>query len=354
MTNSGQVAQGILQFESPVKRVVTDNSNRRRSTGNIDSRHITDITGLPLTLDTQIPTALHCSQPAHPEQATQGQGSPLTTDNSAISPGTTTNKKGSRLPVDPQNALGHGQVMIPGLGTVIDRGDNTCTRDTPPHADSAMAEELKAQLEIQTEATRQLQEQVEQAELCNELDKQEQEQQAWKATLEKLQLARENQQKAHDRRMADIAALKTVSDQAPTQLEWLQKRMAELQANTDTGNPPTEEETTHMREGLQDIIHQQRELALRATQLVKDANIPTELQALLRITQVQQENTLKENAEPQQALMDQLKAALMTKNTSPTGDWQKDVLKQFLINSSKTEAAWGGDHTKTRHPQEVN
>ena len=86
--------------------------------------------------------------------------------------------------------------------------------------------------------------------------------------------------------------------------------------------------------------------------MVQETGIITpELEALLSATNTTTPTPAEDREkdrilEEQNNLMQQLRASLTTKNTSPPGDWQKDALRQFLISSNKTRGPGGATTLK--------
>ena len=209
-----------------------------------------------------------------------------------------------------------------------------------------MATDLKTELEKQKLVMQQLQQKLEQAELQHELECQKQQQEQWKATLEKLNQAKDEKEKMHAEHMAAIRATNITPDTANPQMDWLTKKLTEI-----SGNTTSEEEIKKQKEqkqqatrALQELVEQQKQIAERAKELVQGLEITPEMHALLSATQIQDQPA--KPAIDQQVLMEQLKASLATKNTPLSGDWQKDVLRQFLTNSNKTRMDEGATTLK--------
>ena len=217
---------------------------------------------------------------------------------------------------------------------------------------SKMSDELKAEIEKQRRAAEELQQQVAEAELKNELEAQMQQQEAWKMTLAKLEEMKTERNKRHKEKLASLQAVSiNIGDDQNPQMEWLKKKMEELGLPTPPADPEQirkQEEATKAKAALQDILTQQKQLAERATEAIKGTELTPELNALLSAIHTTGTPTQAEKTptNQQDLLMEQLKASLMTKNTPTTGDWQKDVLRQFLTNSSKTTTAGGATTLK--------
>ena len=209
-----------------------------------------------------------------------------------------------------------------------------------------------------------------QAELINEIEKQKHEQEAWNLALDKLKQAKEDQAKKHAERIAALQAFKAdTADDTNPQLAWIKNRLAETK-----GAPPeaTEVEARAQqiektKKSLQDILDQQQQLAEKAAQLSKEPAllITPDIQALLNATKTNtpkaEENTIDQEALAQSTLMEQLKASLLSKNKTPPGDWQKEALRQFLVNSNKAQGAGGATILKpellrrlTNEPEEFS
>ena len=204
-----------------------------------------------------------------------------------------------------------------------------------------MAEDLRLELEKQKAATQALQDEVAKTELMNELENEKQQQQAWQATLDKLRKARTERDRKHADKLAELQAVITeCPDEGNPQLEWIQKKLLELkgaQVAVEEENKRKEQEAEKAKQTLQDILQQHEELKAKANQVVKESGVITpEIQALLSASRV-----TETTPDPSSTLLEQLKLALNTKNTSPSGDWQKDVLRQFLTSSNKTSTAGG-------------
>ena len=217
-----------------------------------------------------------------------------------------------------------------------------------------MSEELRTKLEKQKAATLSLQEQVSQTEITNELSNQKRQQEAWQAALSRFKQIEEEQQKAHAEKLVSIQAMTGPSSEGNSmQLEWLQKKIAELQP----GHDPLEEERRKQEEkrkqeeaartktALEELLQQQRDISEKAAQIASSTSstVTPEIQALIRALQPQH-ITAPENPPQnpdQQTLLEQLKLTLRSKNPAASGDWQKDMLRQFLTNSNKTTTSSG-------------
>ena len=111
-----------------------------------------------------------------------------------------------------------------------------------------------------------------------------------------------------------------------------------------------QKEIDSTKTALQGILEQQKQLVAQASSITKDTELITpEIQALLDAIQPPPAEVHREEqktAQTQQQLMDQLRAALTTKSTPASGDWQKDILRQFLIQSNKTPTTGGAMRLK--------
>ena len=223
-----------------------------------------------------------------------------------------------------------------------------------PKEHITMTEELRAELEREKAATMALQQEAAQAELVNILEKEKQEQEAWKTALEKLKQAREEQNKRHAERLAGLRAVTTVpTEEVNPQLDWIKKKLAALHGTTPEPEELIKkvEEVNKTKSALEKILEQQKQLVQQATSLTQGTDLVTpEIQGLLDTIQPPPNPNLgiQDNLEPssQDRMMEQLKAALTSKKQTSTGDWQKDALRQFLIASNRTGAAGGATTLK--------
>ena len=363
----GQVAQGILHFDSPEHKQHSNQNtpssenncatDRSTSHSHLASRSLShsNVGASPL-LNTHTPAIVTASSlsagdidytnttgyttPARISQSKQSTKDAIDT----IAADILVNKASRDTTSEQQLSKGTPQVEAStSLGFERIRLGSTDTA-------AAMAEDLKQELQRQKELTQSLQQQVAQAEVLKELEEEKQQQQAWQATLDKLKQAQEAQAILHADRLAAIEAMDTAPKQSGnTQLEWLQKKLAELRGSEPSPEElKKEEETRKAKEALEKILEEQKQLTIRAAEVAKNAGtISPEVQALLSAITPEQPKTAPDTgADGQLDMVEQLRAALMTKNSSPSGDWQKDVLRQFLTNTSKTSTPGGATTLK--------
>ena len=124
-----------------------------------------------------------------------------------------------------------------------------------------MSEELRAELDKQRAKTQSMQQQVDQAELSNEIEKEKQQQEAWQAALEKLHQARKEQQEQHAKSIASLQAVTTTPQSSDyPQLQWVQQKIRELHTENSMGEEEgkKQEEINKTKEALEGILEQQR------------------------------------------------------------------------------------------------
>ena len=222
------------------------------------------------------------------------------------------------------------------------RGDQQGVHNTPSQTE--MSDKLRAELEKQKSATKALQDKVQHTELLQELEKEKQNQEAWEAALEKLQQAKAEQTKKHEERMAALRVVETTIPEDQSQLEWVKTKLAEL--GTNKGEETTlkkVEEVENAKATLQELVEQQKQIAARAAELVQiTGNTSPEVQALLSANKRQDNSTEKGQLE----MLEQLHKALAPREPTVSGDWQKDVLRQFLTSSNKTTVPGGATTLK--------
>ena len=354
----GQVAQGIANFEP---RSPSGHKHQRTWSAPSFQTHTHDATDcivqttVQTTIDNTTPEAvtLHRSHPRN-----LGHDIPTLTYGNLGDRNRAAESRDHYL--HPTNRENHRGTPHTSLHTHIDytQNSNTVADHTQPTnpveidatantTSNNMAEQMRAELQKQKEETRLLQEQVAQAEVLNDLEREKQQQEAWRVTLDKLKQAKEEQDKAHAAKIASIHAVDTTpSPLENPQLEWLKKKMAELQGS----NPQPEEvlkkneEIQKAKSDLEAILQQQKQLAEKATLVMNSTGVTTpDMDALMSAIRPEaNERTLPQPQEHnQQSLLEQLKASLQPKSATLSGDWQKDMLRQFLTNSSKTGGAGG-------------
>ena len=109
-----------------------------------------------------------------------------------------------------------------------------------------------------------------------------------------------------------------------------------------------EEELNKTKEALKEILDQQRILTQKATALAQgSSSITPDMQALLSAINPGDSPPQPEPSQPsQENLMDQLRLALTANKNAPAGDWQKEALRHFLVNSNKTATPGGATTLK--------
>ena len=386
---AGQVAQGILHFDSPLKEGQNLQQNTRpafnihhihelsrsRSEVNNADRHPANVftpenlnqqvlEQYPLLstsfhqdkLSEQYPlscqentanTALsqtHCveSRSSTGESVDRGAASTLTNTRNQLH----AHSDNSNVELSAINSLPHTRANILALSQHSDTNQvlsNTVNLD--------MAEELRAELEKQKAITNTMQQQVEQAEIANEVEKQKQEQESWQAALNKLQQVRAEQKRKHEEKLASLRVVETtLTDDSNPQLEWIKKKIAELNGGESNSEEveAKKRDTDKAKQALENILEQQKQLSQQANTLVQETGMVTpEMQTLLNVINQDKELT----AAPKQPLdsaqmLEQLRAALSERPNIGSGDWQRDVLRQFLIKSNKTAAPGGATTLK--------
>ena len=254
---AGQVAQGILQFDTP----------ERGSPQNLDLAQSKTKGISPLNISGEQAYVLNTPKLCSPLTSRQYLGHTATDTHGLKTfelPNASTQNSESRSVghtggnCGPERTANEGE-GIPALVTSSPKGDLNPTQHTqsnytqikefattPTHPDSAtplptegittdtgkptqgltgsMAKELRSELDKQKEITQALQKQVEQAEIRNELEDQKLQQEAWQVALDKIKQAREEQARKHAKKIADLQAMDTSAkgDHNP-QMEWVQK-----------------------------------------------------------------------------------------------------------------------------------
>ena len=340
----GQVAQGILHFESPqnknrqgadrrldldlgyIKTTCVNVQPLRREAVNTHTAHLFNTNTSPDTGHTPVDSL-------NLQQSRKQYG--------AITP----NYHDSHYPL----SGGSGSNIPANRGALQDhRNMNThCAHENR----ITMTDDMRAELELQKAKTQTMQQQVEAAEMANALAREQQQQEAWQAALDKLEQAKKEQARKHAEKMASILNVSTTSqDDSNVQLDWINKKLAELHGTENTAPAPRNEELEKAKQTLKEILDKQQALAAQAKQVINENNsTDPELQALLSAinpTGEPQGTPPSSKEDEQRQLMEQLRAALTPKESTSTADWQKDVLRQFLTKSNKVNTTSGATTLK--------
>ena len=286
---SGQVAQGILQSESPVHKRYTDTATRRIAQDpDLDLEKIAP--QKRFNFEMRRHSLGSTAEFQNKQFYTSGRGvnalaaQELTLSNNsasvntqAVSRATGVNAKLSGSPTATKDTSAHTAT----LHTQTDYtqqirktgGGQQPSSATPENSTkSNMSQELRDEIERQRAPTSSMQLQVQQAELTNELEREKQQQEAWQAALDKLEQARIEQRDSHAKKLADLKAVATAPVEEPNQqLEWIKKKMAELHHQDTEEVAKKQEEEKKACAALESILQQQRELASRAATLVQEA-----------------------------------------------------------------------------------
>ena len=233
---------------------------------------------------------------------------------------------------------------------------NTHHNNPDRHHSTNMAEELKAQLEEKKKESLRLEKEMAEFQLRHELELEEQKQKEKRLAMEKLKTAREEALKKHTEPMDSIQKYDTSGHvyEGNEQLEWLKKKLA-LPTKTPE-EVKAEEENRQAILKMESILEKQKYIIAQAEQVKGEVGaISPQLAALLSaITTNVQTPEVKTTEPGQHKLMEQLRLALENKDTSLSGDWQKDALKQFLVNSNKITGPGGATTLKPELLRRLN
>ena len=204
---------------------------------------------------------------------------------------------------------------------------------------ATMAEALKLQLAKRKEESEKMAKEMEELQLRNDIEREEQSLLEKKLAMEKLTAARTEAQKRHIDRVEKLKNYETLLPEAEDdQLEWLKKKMEELQNNPQ--EKLIAEQNKQAMQQMETLLEKQKELVAQAENIkAKTGTISPELNALFSAINTNTSKpvvTVDEDNIAQNRWVEQLKVALANKDTSLSGDWQKDALRQFLVNSNKT------------------
>ena len=186
--------------------------------------------------------------------------------------------------------------------------------------------ELQAQVAKQKTKNRSMQWQVENMKLQNELDAEKLQEEQWEAALQQLKEARDKMSEEHRRNLEQIKTMNTEpahkgSGQA---VAWLQEELHNRNQETEA-----EKRYREKKQLLQDLQKQQEELQRKIADISGRDIGPTG---------VNPDNS-------QQLLLEQLRAALTTKETEK--DPNKALLKALITSQNKTYGPSGTSTLKT-------
>ena len=213
-------------------------------------------------------------------------------------------------------------------------------------------EKLKQELEQQKQQNAKLQLQLDEMRLRSEIEVEKQKEVEWAAAISKVKELKEQTQQSHLARMEKIKNTTGPVDNAgdgddPT--SWMHRELfgdrtsatEVLNSEEERRRQEAEQEQTRSVRALMD---ENTALRDRAMQLIKDnPAMKQDLAALPSAITDARYTSDKDN--PPDSMIQQLRLALSTKQTNP-GDWQKDMLKQFLTNTNKVTGPGGATTLK--------
>ena len=357
---SGKVAETVSNFESPCKNPNTSRGEkhetrggarqiqyrfRSKSTSGLETGAIIRHTRAHTSSSYSVNAIAYCSKEApqtidRTHTTTSSARDNVTIAHAQLGQHGKTNQQNN---VDSQQHQGRGaheneqQRQVQSV-TAVSPGANT------------MSEELKNKLEEKRKESLRLEKEMEEMELRAQIEREEQKHQERKAAMEKLQTAREEANKKHDERMNTIKTMepeKSADDEE--YVTWLKKKYEDMSKGMGIAKK-REEENRKAVEKAEALLEKQKDLVAQAESIKSQvADISPELAALLSAinTSIKKPEVAEPTEQGNQAkMMEYLRSALSNTDNSLTGDWQKEAVKQFLINSSKTTGIGGATTLK--------
>ena len=210
-------------------------------------------------------------------------------------------------------------------------------------------DKLREELEKQRLINEQIKTELETARLQHELDKEKMKQTEWQAARDKLEAEREKAAKEHEEHLKKLSETKAEApppEDKDVTIASLKAQLAELQ-----GHKPKPDEKSlkqqQVADQLKELMDQQRKITMAAKEVAKECETNPQIQALLDKLQMQEEESKpKQPQDDQTKLMEQLLNTLQGKEVESKLDKQKEILRQFLVDSNKTSTTGGATTLK--------
>ena len=200
-------------------------------------------------------------------------------------------------------------------------------------------EDLRKQLEELRNSNAKLEQEAERLCITTQLDQERRKQAEWETTLCNMKDRNTHEESARVDKMWQLHELMEQARSCDTKdpVSWLQDKL-----NSMTGRTTDHEREVRLRdktEKLRMIAHQQQALASEAVDLVQDEETTPKIQQLLQQLRVNTRDMVTDK-DHQENLMQQL-CTTLNPGTGENTATQRELIKQFLCNSSKMPAQGG-------------
>ena len=204
---------------------------------------------------------------------------------------------------------------------------------------------LQEQLLEKQRLNAELQEQLDALQMEHKLDQENKALKEKQLAIQKLQEAKETARLEHEKRLEQIKEQQVTVGGNPT-LDWLKQQM-ELASQKDSAEQDKKKEEAQAKLRQLKLITEQKAKLQQEAQILAQGieGIDEEVQEVLKQAGIGE--PISQTSE-QDKLLQQLKAALTTKETPSTVDTQKEIIKYFLTSGNKTQGIGG---TNTLKPQ---
>ena len=214
-----------------------------------------------------------------------------------------------------------------------------------PQPEMSELDSLKEELKRQREANEKIKTELEEARLRNEIDREKMKQLEWQTAKQKLEEERASMAQAHEE------AMKAINEAAPqpkdeSSVEYLKQKLAELTGEKAT--KPREQDDSKQKQvadQLQELRKQQQQITQAAKEAAKDHEDNPQIQELLKKLEVK-EDPKPAPQDDQARLMEHLLSTLQGKEVESQMTRQKEILRQFLVDSNKTSTTGGATTLK--------
>ena len=212
-------------------------------------------------------------------------------------------------------------------------------------------ERLRQELKQQKEANETIKRDLEESRLRQQIEEEKLKQIEWQQAKEHLATREASIKAHHEQAMKEMAALAT--DPAPTEnpsLQYLKDKIAELQGAPKPSEDKKPEEPTpvpskEVADQLKALLNRQQELEKTAREAVKGHEHNPMIQDLLQKLSTHRETPAPPQDE-QSKLMDHLIQTIQGQHKDPKVEQQKDILRQFLVDSNKITTTGGATTLK--------
>ena len=228
----------------------------------------------------------------------------------------------------------------------------TTSTETSPHPDSEMSEleQLRKELQKQQDLNAQLETEMEAMRLRSQIQAEKMKQQEWQVARDRLEQEQALAAQRHEETLKKLKEVKTDDVPDNPSVQFLKEKLAEL---TGEEHPKINLEAQakakkqqEVADQLQALMKQQEDIAQAARKITTGYDSEPRIQEMLEKLQTPTPKAHEPQKDEQTKLMEHLLNTLQGKETESQISKQKEVLRQFLIDSNKTTTAGGATTLK--------